>query len=155
MPYIFELIVLSQCDGFVGLWDESKWGKRYSVQSMPDYDSRLVERSYSYNRSTTYKVLALMSCSSPAASDRGILGSIPYWKGMGCPRTKSNVRLSERTHYSLRSVPTAPSAPSVLFFIVMIPPLGPPSSLVPSALSVSATSCSSRFPYPTAHFRFP
>ncbi|KAG6377608.1 heterokaryon incompatibility protein-domain-containing protein [Boletus reticuloceps] len=26
---IFEFVVLSRCDGLVGLWDEGKWGKRY------------------------------------------------------------------------------------------------------------------------------
>lgn len=51
-PSIFEFVVLSRCDGFVGLWDESKWGKRYygcllhvmAVQGTSDSDSRVSER---------------------------------------------------------------------------------------------------------------
>ena len=46
-----EFVVLSRCDGLVGLWDESMWGKRYygcmlhvmAVQRMCD-DSRVNER---------------------------------------------------------------------------------------------------------------
>ena len=50
-PSILEFVVLSRCDGLVGLWDESKWGKRYygcllhvmAVQRMSD-ESRVSER---------------------------------------------------------------------------------------------------------------
>ncbi|KAF8546670.1 HET-domain-containing protein [Imleria badia] len=51
-PSIFEFVVLSRCDGLIGLWDESKWGKRYygcllhvmAVRSIPNSDSRVSER---------------------------------------------------------------------------------------------------------------
>jgi hypothetical protein len=50
-PSILEFVVLSRCDGIIGLWDESMWGKRYygcmlhvmAVQRMRD-DSRVSER---------------------------------------------------------------------------------------------------------------
>lgn len=50
-PTILELVVLSRCDGLIGLWDESVWGRYYygcmlhvmAVQRMRD-DARVRER---------------------------------------------------------------------------------------------------------------